>query len=96
LKDVQREIKPLAELQKGALTAFAAFTIASSALIPISASALSPAFDGGSVVIAEKVVREGLYQDYEIDVKPQQVDDARSTFKAASETKSNKGMHDKY
>ena len=42
-------------------------------------------------MVAEKVVREGVYKEYEVDVAPQQYDDARSTFKAAKETKSKKG-----
>jgi uncharacterized protein YheU (UPF0270 family) len=41
-------------------------------------------------MVAEKIVREGMYGDYEVDLV-QQVDDARSTFKPAKETKSNKG-----
>jgi hypothetical protein len=41
-------------------------------------------------VVAEKVVKEGLFRDYEVDVV-QQVDDARSTFKSATETKGKKG-----
>lgn len=48
---------------------------------------------GSSNIIAEKVVREGIYRDYEIDVTPQQVDSAESTFKSAKETKSKKGKY---
>lgn len=44
-------------------------------------------------VVAEKVVRQGLYQDYEVDIV-QERDDARSTFKEAKETKSKKGMYE--
>lgn len=43
-----------------------------------------------TTVVAEKLVKEGMYRDYEVDVV-QQVDDARSTFKSASETKGKKG-----
>lgn len=43
-----------------------------------------------SNIIAEKVVRQGLYSEYEVDIV-QQRDDARSTFKDATETKSKKG-----
>mmetsp|Transcript_28486 Transcript_28486/g.69338 ORF Transcript_28486/g.69338 Transcript_28486/m.69338 type:complete len:104 (+) Transcript_28486:316-627(+) len=45
-----------------------------------------------SNVIAEKVVRQGLYSDYEVEIT-QEVDDARSTFKSAKETKSKKGKY---
>lgn len=44
-------------------------------------------------MIAVKEIKEGLYFDYEVDVQPQAFDDARSTFKSASETKSNKGKY---
>jgi len=80
------------ELQKAAAGAFAAFTIASSAALvaPPPADALPPVFSS-STVVAEKVIREGVYREYEVEVAPQKFDDARSTFKAASETKSKKG-----
>jgi len=78
-------------------TAFTAATIASNAFTPIPAQATDsytklpyPQF-GTSTIISEKVVREGLYRDYEVDLV-QQYDDPRSTFKEAKETKSNKGM----
>jgi hypothetical protein len=45
---------------------------------------------GSSQIVSVKTVREGLYQDYEVDLV-QTVDDARSTFKDAKETKSKKG-----
>ena len=47
---------------------------------------------GTSHMVAEKVVREGLYRDYEVDIV-QQYDDPRSTFKEAKETKSKKGTY---
>ena len=49
-----------------------------------------PFMYSSSNVVAEKVVRQGLYQDYEVDIV-QEKDDARSTFKGAKETKSKKG-----
>ena len=83
------------ELQKAAAVTFAALTIASSSSVlvpPPPANAAAPfVVFSSSTVVAEKVVREGVYREYEIDVAPQQYDDARSTFKAASETKSKKG-----
>lgn len=36
-------------------------------------------------VVAEKVTRQGLYNDYEVEIT-QETDDARSTFKSASES----------
>jgi hypothetical protein len=87
-----RPVKPVLDLQKSSLSIFAAFTIASSAVFsPPPVDAISPVLTSSSVVVAAKETREGMYGDYEIDVKPQQYDDARSTFKPASETKSNKG-----
>lgn len=86
-------VKPIQEVQKAAVGAFAAFTIASSVFtvaIP-SVNALPPAFFSSSTMVSEKVIKEGVYFDYEVDVTPQKYDDARSTFKPASETKSNKG-----
>ena len=87
-----KPVKPVLELQKAAAGAFAAITIASSAVFtaPPPADALPPVFSS-STVVAEKVIREGVYREYEVDVAPQQYDDARSTFKAASETKTKKG-----
>jgi hypothetical protein len=84
--------KPIGvNLQKAATGAFAAFTIASSVLTSAPpASDATPTFFSSSNMVAEKIVREGMYQDYEVDLV-QQVDDARSTFKPAKETKSNKG-----
>jgi hypothetical protein len=76
---------------KAATGAFAAFTIASSVMTAAPpASDATPTFFSSSNMVAEKIVREGMYQDYEVDLV-QQVDDARSTFKPASVTKSNKG-----
>jgi hypothetical protein len=80
------------DLKNAAAGAFAAMTIASS-VIATPADAIdfqwSPAFSS-STIVSEKVIREGLYRDYEVDIK-QDVDDARSTFKGAKETKSKKG-----
>lgn len=44
-----------------------------------------------SQTVAAKVIREGVYGEYEVDLPEQVYDDARSTFKAAKETKSKKG-----
>jgi hypothetical protein len=77
-------------LKKAALGAFAAMTIASNVVAtPADAVDTFGAFSS-STILSEKVVREGLYRDYEVDLV-QQRDDAESTFKSAKETKSKKG-----
>lgn len=84
----------MVELKKAAASAVAAFTIGSSVLTsPIVADAMEsqPFTFTSTNIVAEKVVRQGLYQDYEVDLV-QSVDDAKSTFKQAGETKSKKGM----
>lgn len=70
--------------------AFAAMTIASNVMTaPANAVDTFGTFSS-SMVLSEKVVREGLYREYEVDIV-QEKDDARSTFKAKEETKSKKG-----
>merc|ERR1712071_721176 len=83
---------PKLDLKKAAMTTFTAFTLASNALTaPILPAEAFPAFESSSTVVSEKVVRQGLYK-YEVDIV-QEVDDARSTFKEAKETKSKKGKY---
>lgn len=82
-------------MKKAAGTAFAAFTIGSSVLThsPIANAVEAQPFTFSSTnIVAEKVVRQGLYTDYEVDLV-QERDDARSTFKGAAETKSKKGKY---
>jgi hypothetical protein len=89
----------LADVKKVVASTFVAATIASNALLPMGAAdaadynIASTMNFGSSNIIAEKVVREGMYQDYVIDVEPQQLDNADSTFKSAKETKSKKGKY---
>jgi hypothetical protein len=84
--------KPVVDFQKAATGAFAAFTIVSSVVtMPPAADAAFPAAFSSSQMVAEKVVREGIYGDFEYDLPDQKYDDARSTFKSAKETKSKKG-----
>jgi len=84
--------KPAFDFKKAAAGAFAAATIASNvATMPAQAIDYQLGF-GTSTVVAETVTREGMYRDYEVDIV-QQRDDARSTFKAAKETKSKKGKY---
>mmetsp|Transcript_26304 Transcript_26304/g.37698 ORF Transcript_26304/g.37698 Transcript_26304/m.37698 type:complete len:172 (-) Transcript_26304:91-606(-) len=81
------------EMKDTAVAFFAAIAIASNVLsnTPLPAQAYVD-FPGTSTVVSEKVVREGMYRDYEVDLV-QQYDDARSTYKPAKETKSNKGKY---
>merc|ERR1712151_351925 len=85
-----------ADLKKAAAGAFAAFTIASNVIAtPIANAAVDyqqPSAFSSSTIISEKVVREGLYRDYEVDLV-QDYDNAESTFKSAAETKSKKGKY---
>lgn len=78
-------------MKDSAVASFAAIAIASNVFsnMPLPAQAYVN-FPGTSTVVSEKVVREGMYRDYEVDLV-QQYDDARSTYKPAKETKSNKG-----
>ena len=66
-----------------------------SAPLPVQAelttATASPALLSSSQVVAAKVVRQGVYGEFEYDLPEQKYDDARSTYKAAKETKSNKG-----
>lgn len=81
------------DVKGAAIASFTALTIATNILSTNEPAQAYVDFPTGtsSVVISEKVVREGLYQDYEVDLV-QQYDDARSTYKPAKETKSNKGL----
>jgi hypothetical protein len=79
--------------------AFAAFTIASSVFtnaVPPADAYLPTSFGSSSQLVAEKVIREGIYGEYEVDLPDQVYDDARSTFKPAKETKSKKGKSKPY
>ena len=90
-------VKSLSELQKAATGVFAAAAIASSVIsspLPADASAVTPYLStasSSSQLVATKVVREGVYGEFEYDLPEQKYDDARSTYKAAKETKSKKG-----
>lgn len=93
-------VKPLRELQTSAASVLAAATIAASLVstpLPVNAeltaSTNSPALLSSSQTVAAKVVRQGVYGEFEYDLPEQKYDDARSTYKAAKETKSNKGTY---
>ena len=88
-----QKTSPAVEFKKAAASTFAALTIGSSILSsPVVADAVEPFAFSSTNVVAEKVVRQGLYQDYEVDIV-QSVDDASSTFKSAKETKTKKGEY---
>eukprot|EP00536_Pseudo-nitzschia_multiseries_P002913 jgi/Psemu1/284060/fgenesh1_pg.41_\ len=85
----------LSDLKKAAVNTMAAIAIGSSVLsTPVIADAMDmqPVFSTTNIV-ARTEVREGLYQEYEVEVEDQTLDDARSTFKSAKETKSKKGKY---
>lgn len=81
----------ISDLKKAAVNTMAALAIGSSVLsTPVVADAMDMSVFSSTQVVAEKVVRQGLYQDYTVEVE-QEYDNAKSTFKSASETKSKKG-----
>jgi len=94
LTEANKAAKPAAELKKAAASTIAALAIGSSVLAnnPLAAEAMDTPFFSSTNVVAEKVVRQGLYSDYEVEIT-QETDDARSTFKSATETKSKKGKY---
>ena len=58
-----------APLAKSAATAGLISAVASSTLAPPAALATPPSFDTlPSVTLAEKVTRQGIYRDYDVDI----------------------------
>jgi len=81
------------DFKKAAMNTMAAFAIGSSVLsTPVVADAMDMSVFSSTQVVAEKVVKQGLYQDYTVEVE-QEYDSAKSTFKSAAETKSKKGKY---
>jgi hypothetical protein len=83
------------DLKKAGASTVAALIIGSSVLTnPIIADAVDtqPFTFSSTNIVAEKIVRQGMYQDYEVEIT-QSVDDASSSFKSAKETKSKKGTY---
>merc|ERR1712127_834171 len=75
----------------------AAASLASALVIGPMADAVdmmadAPSF-GSSSLVAERVTREGIYGEYDVDLGEQTYDDARSTYKSAKETKTKKGKY---
>ena len=61
--------------------------------LPAQASDFAAVPFSSSNVVAVKETRQGVYGSYDVELTEQTVDDARSTFKAAKETKSKKGKY---
>jgi hypothetical protein len=93
--------KPAFDVKRVAFNGLAAASLASALVVGPMADAIDmftetppPSFFGSSSLIAERVTREGLYKEYDVDLGDQVYDDARSTYKSAKETKTKKGMKD--
>ena len=90
--------KPAFDAKRVAFNGMAAASLASALVVGPMADAVdvmsadvTPSF-GSSSLVAERVTREGIYGEYEVDLGDQVYDDARSTYKSAKETKTKKGM----
>lgn len=93
---VSKAQRPAFAPQKAAFNGIAAASLASALVVGPMANAVdmmadAPTF-GSSNLVAERVTREGLYREYDVDLGDQVFDDARSTYKSAKETKSKKGL----
>ncbi len=89
--------KPAFDSKRAAFSGIAVASLASALVVGPLADAVemvaaTPSF-GSSSLIAERVTREGLYREYDVDLGDQQFDDARSTYKSAKETKTKKGRY---
>jgi len=89
--------RPAFNVQKVAFNGMAAASLASALVVGPMADAVdmmadTPSF-GSSSLVAERVTREGLYKEYDVDLGDQSYDDAKSTYKSAKETKSKKGKY---
>lgn len=92
---VSQAKKPAFDPKRVAFNGVAAASLASALVVGPMADAVdmvadAPSF-GTSSLVAERVTREGLYREYDVDLGDQQYDDARSTYKSAKETKTKKG-----
>ena len=87
--------KPAFTAQKAAFNGLAAASLASALVIGPMADAVDMAVDsptfGSSNLVAQRVTREGIYGEYDVDLGDQIYDDAKSTYKSAKETKTKKG-----
>ena len=93
--NVPKTKRPAFDAKRAATNTMAAASIASALVIGPMADAVDMVMDtpsfGSSSLVAERVTREGLYREYDVDVGDQVYDDARSTYKSAKETKTKKG-----
>ena len=92
---VSKAKRPAFDPKRVAFNGMAAASLASALVVGPMADAVdmmtdAPSF-GSSSLVAERVTREGLYREYDVDVGDQVFDDARSTYKIAKETKTKKG-----
>lgn len=88
--------RPAFDPKRVAFNGMAAASLASALVVGPMADAVdmmadTPSF-GSSSLVAERVTREGIYKEYDVDLGDQAVDDAKSTYKSAKETKGKKGM----
>jgi len=89
-----RNNNAFAGVRKAAAATFTAATIATISLSPIvEAADFAMPNVGSSNLISETVTRQGIYKEYDLDVGEQQVDNAKSTFKSKTQTKSKKGKY---
>jgi hypothetical protein len=95
--NVPKTKRPAFDAKRAATNSMAAASIASALVIGPMADAVDMAMDtpsfGSSSLVAERVTREGLYREYDVEVPDQVYDDARSTYKSAKETKTKKGKN---
>lgn len=95
--NVPKTKRPAFDAKRAATNSMAAASIASALVIGPMADAVDMAMDtpsfGSSSLVAERVTREGLYREYDVEVPDQVYDDARSTYKPAKETKTKKGKN---
>jgi hypothetical protein len=95
--NVPKTKRPAFDAKRAATNSMAAASIASALVIGPMADAVDMAMDtpsfGSSSLVAERVTREGLYREYDVEVPDQVYDDARSTYKSAKETKTKKGKY---
>ena len=93
--NVPKTKRPAFDATRAATNTMAAASIASALVIGPMADAVDMAMDtpsfGSSSLVAERVTREGLYREYDVDLGDQKYDNADSTYKSAKETKSKKG-----
>eukprot|EP00578_Thalassiosira_sp_NH16_P026184 CAMPEP_0181100572 /NCGR_PEP_ID=MMETSP1071-20121207/13264_1 /TAXON_ID=35127 /ORGANISM="Thalassiosira sp., Strain NH16" /LENGTH=172 /DNA_ID=CAMNT_0023183309 /DNA_START=18 /DNA_END=536 /DNA_ORIENTATION=+ len=94
---VPKATRPAFDVKRVAFNGMAAASLASALVVGPMADAVdmmadTPSF-GSSSLVAQRVTREGIYGEYDVDLGDQVYDDARSTYKSAKETKGKKGKY---